>query len=98
MDQVDGLRRGHDSMSTSVGSRLQRILADLLSLPQEEISADSSPETIETWDSLQHLNFVLAVEQEFGVRFQPEEIERLTSVKVMLEMLDTKLRKRPDGN
>ena len=85
-------------MSTSVGSRVQRILADLLSLPQEEISADSSPDTVETWDSLQHLNFVLAVEQEFGVRFRPEEIEQLTSVKVMVEMLDTKLPKCADGN
>lgn len=81
-------------MNASVGSQVQRILADILSVPKEEITTESSPETIETWDSIQHLNWVLAVEQEFAVRFKPEEIEKLTSVKVMVETLETKLAKR----
>ena len=49
--------------------RVQRIAADVFSVPIAQISAESSADTIETWDSLQHLNFVLAVEQEFGVQF-----------------------------
>lgn len=73
-----------------VFQRVQRIAADVFSVPVAQINAESSAHTIETWDSLQHLNFVLAVEQEFGVRFTPEEIEKLISVNTVVEMLEAK--------
>jgi acyl carrier protein len=73
-----------------VFERVRRIAADIFSVPIARINAESSADTIETWDSLQHLNFVLAVEQEFGVRFTPEEIEKLISVSTVVEMLEAK--------
>lgn len=75
--------------------RVQRIAADVFSVPLAQINAESSADTIETWDSLQHLNFVLAVEQEFGVQFTPEEIEKLISVNTVVQMLETKPETRP---
>lgn len=78
-----------------VFQRVQRIAADVFSVPIAQISAESSADTIETWDSLQHLNFVLAVEQEFGVQFTPEEIEKLISVNTVVEMLEAKPETRP---
>lgn len=78
-----------------VFQRVQRIAADVFSVPVAQISAESSADTIETWDSLQHLNFVLAVEQEFGVQFTPEEIEKLISVNTVVEMLEAKPETRP---
>jgi acyl carrier protein len=41
--------------------------------------ADST-QTIGEWDSLNHLNLILALEGEFGVQFEAEEIPELTSV------------------
>ena len=78
-----------------VFQRVQRIAADVFSVPIAQISAESSADTIETWDSLQHLNFVLAVEQEFGVQFTPEEIEKLISVNTVVEMLEARPETRP---
>jgi acyl carrier protein len=75
--------------------RVQRIAADVFSVPLAQINAESSADTIESWDSLQHLNFVLAVEQEFGVQFTPEEIEKLISVNTVVQMLETKPGTRP---
>jgi acyl carrier protein len=75
--------------------RVQRIAADVFSVPLAQINAESSADTIESWDSLQHLNFVLAVEQEFGVQFTPEEIEKLISVNTVVQMLETKPETRP---
>ena len=74
--------------------RVQRIAADVFSIPLDQINAESSADTIETWDSLQHLNFVLALEQEFSVRFTPEEIEKLISVNTVAEMLEAKPKPR----
>jgi acyl carrier protein len=78
-------------MIAPIGTQVRRILADTLSVPAEQITNTTSPETIETWDSLQHLNFVLAMEQAFNINFKPEEIEQLTSFRVIVEMLEMKL-------
>jgi len=66
-------------------------VADIFQLRPEDIRPDSSPDTIEAWDSLQHLNLVLALEQEFGIQFTPEEIEQLLSVELIADLLAEKV-------
>jgi acyl carrier protein len=78
-------------MNPSVLNRVQRILADIFHLPVGEITLMSSPNTIENWDSLNHLNLALAIEQEFGVQLMPEEIDQLLSVEHIIVLLDEKL-------
>jgi acyl carrier protein len=78
-------------MNLSVLNRVQQILADIFHIPAEQITSMSSPETIENWDSLNHLNLVLAIEQEFGIQLMPEEIDRLLSVEDIMVLLDEKL-------
>ena len=76
-------------------SRVSITVADIFQLKAEDIKPESSPDTIEAWDSLQHLNLVLALEQEFGVQFTPEEIEQLLSVELIVDLLAEKL--QPSG-
>lgn len=71
-------------------THLQRIFADIFALPEEHITSHTSPETLEAWDSLQHLNLMLAIEQEFGVQFTPEEMEQLVSVARIAACLESK--------
>jgi acyl carrier protein len=78
-------------VSQSLLERVRQIVADIFNLPQSRIEPSSSPDTIEGWDSLQHLNLTLALEQEFGVQFTPEEIEQLLSVELIADLLDEKL-------
>ena len=70
--------------------QVRRIFADVFQMPLEQISPQSSPETIAAWDSLQHLNLVLALEHEYRVQFTPEEIERMLSVELAAVLLDGK--------
>ena len=78
-------------MNPELDSAVMRIFADIFGVPLESIRLDSSPETIETWDSLQHLNLVLALEQEFQVQFDPEEIETLISPERVSAIVGEKL-------
>jgi acyl carrier protein len=78
-------------MNNAVFARIQRIVADVFSLPVDGITTDSSPDTMEMWDSLQHLNLVLAIEQEFDVVFTPEQIEEMLSVELIVALLEEKL-------
>jgi acyl carrier protein len=69
-----------------------RVLADVFGVDPRQIHPDSSPDTIESWDSVQHLNLIIALEQEFGVRFAPEEIEDAISVQAITELVQRKRR------
>ncbi len=79
-------------MNTSMLERVQRIVADVFGVPLEEVLPESSPDTIAAWDSLQHLNLVLALEQEFGIQFTPEEIEQLLSVELAAALVEEKVK------
>lgn len=57
--------------------KLDRILKDILKIEAdfEKINTNNTAK----WDSLTHLNLVLALEEEFGIEITPEEIEQLHS-------------------
>jgi acyl carrier protein len=78
-------------MSSPVLERVRGIAADVLRIPASQITPQSSPESIEAWDSVQHLNLVLALEQEFGVQFEPEEIDQMSNIDRIRSVLETKL-------
>ena len=71
--------------------RVRAVVASVLELLEEQLEPASSPDSIETWDSIQHLNMVLALEQEFGVQFTPEEIEQMLSLELMALLVQEKL-------
>jgi acyl carrier protein len=71
-------------------NRVCGIFSDVFQIPLDRIQPESSPDTISNWDSLQHLNLVLAIEQEFNVQFSPEEIEQLLSVELVAALLEEK--------
>ena len=59
--------------------QVRRIMANILSVEQNQISGETSPLDIETWDSLRHMNLVLALEDEFEIEFQESTLSKLTS-------------------
>jgi acyl carrier protein len=85
-------------MTSTVSNRVRAIVGDVLNLPVAQITAESSPKNIEAWDSVQQLNLILALEQEFGVVFDPEEYEEMTSVDRILTVVETKLREVLKGD
>jgi acyl carrier protein len=70
--------------------RVRQAVADVFGVDAGGVTAESSPQSIEAWDSMGHLNLVLALEQSFGVQFSPEEIAGMTSVSLIIRTLDAK--------
>lgn len=68
--------------------RVFQTVSQIFGIPLEEIDEQSSPETIGSWDSLKHMNLVLALEEEFGVKFTDEEIMSMVSVELILGTLN----------
>jgi acyl carrier protein len=54
--------------------------ASVLEMPPEDVTDQTSMERCPTWDSLNHFKLILAIEQEFAVRFSSEVIPDLISI------------------
>lgn len=65
---------------SDTAERLARVLQAVLGEDARDLGDDDGPGTIAAWDSVNHLNVVLAVEAEFGVQFGTAEIPELLSV------------------
>ncbi|HSE43699.1 MAG TPA: acyl carrier protein [Gemmatimonadales bacterium] len=71
----------------SLRDRVVRVTSQVLNLPVGAITEESSPRTVEGWDSLGHMNLMLALEEEFGVQFSDERILQLLSVGAIVQAL-----------
>lgn len=67
--------------------QLRNIAADVLGIDAGRITAASSPENIDSWDSVQHLNLVLALEERFGFSFEPEEVEVMKDIGSIADLI-----------
>ncbi len=78
-------------MTASALDRVRQIVADVFGLALDQVDAQSSPESIEAWESIAHLNLVLSLEQAFRVSFTPDEIAELVSVEAIVSKVHMKL-------
>lgn len=60
--------------------KLLEILSNVLKISPPEITDDSSPDNIPTWDSFNGLMLVTELEKEFKVKFTLEEIMAVRKV------------------
>lgn len=79
-------------MSASVAEKIRQIASDLFGLSPEQLIDSMSPQTVADWDSVQHLNLVLAIESRLGVRFEPREIEQMQSIGEIIRITNGHLR------
>ena len=66
------------------------LLEEVMDLDEGELEENASLEDIEEWDSLSHIQLIVAIEKEFGIKFTSLEIMKWKNVG---EMVDTILSK-----
>lgn len=79
-------------MSADILKEVRRIAADVFAVEENALHAGSSPEQVESWDSVQHLNLILALEGRYGVEFTPEEMEQMLNLGGIARVLESKIR------
>lgn len=70
-------------MENKLEDRIKNVLSAVFEIPVEQIQDKSSPDTIESWDSLKHMNMVVALEDEFNVQFTDEQIIEMMNFKLI---------------
>lgn len=67
--------------------RFRSAVSAVLGLPAGDVRDEVSPETVDTWDSLNHINLISALEQEFGITLPTESMGGTPSVGSLRELL-----------
>ena len=66
-------------------AKFTRILRDLLLDDLIELTMETRREDVPSWDLFNYINFIVAVEMEFGVKFKVADIELFPNVGAIIK-------------
>jgi acyl carrier protein len=66
---------------------LTQILSDLLGDEAIVLTMDTVRDEVDGWDSFNYINFIVAVEAEFGVRFRIADVESFANVGAIVKAI-----------
>ncbi|MEO1945688.1 MAG: acyl carrier protein [Candidatus Thioglobus sp.] len=71
-------------------NRIKKVMSNVFNINVDSINNESSPDNIENWDSLKHMNLIVALEEEFRIEFDDEEIVDSMNYALILNILSSK--------
>ena len=75
-----------------IRTKLNEVFRDVFDAPNLEIAPEMTAADVEEWDSLSHINLIVAVEKAFGVRFTTGEVQALKNVGEFSALISSKVR------
>ena len=74
---------------------MQKLFQEVFDDPDLEISDELTADDVELWDSLEHINLIIATENRFKIKFTTAEMSRLKehdqNVGSFIRMIESKL-------
>ena len=67
--------------------KVKLIMSQIFGINPTDIPEDASPDTILAWDSPTHLNLIMALEEEFAVRFTDEQMVEMLNLDLIVETI-----------
>ncbi|MBG0776987.1 MAG: acyl carrier protein [Desulfovibrionaceae bacterium] len=71
-----------------IRKRLQAIFQEVFDDDELEIDDATSADDVDDWDSIMHITLMVAVEKEFGMQFNAEEIGKLSGVGGLIDLIE----------
>jgi acyl carrier protein len=66
-------------------AELNQIFQDILDRPDVKLAPATTANDVEGWDSLTHIQLVVAIEKHFGIKFSAKEIRGFKNVGEMCD-------------
>lgn len=66
-------------------------MAIVFEIEVSDIPANAAPGVVEKWDSLKHMALIVALEEEFGIRFTDDEMADLLNLDLIDKIIASKL-------
>ncbi|MEW6654600.1 MAG: acyl carrier protein [Bacteroidota bacterium] len=76
-----------------ISPELKAVILKQLNLDDFDFQDETIAPQVPGWDSLNHINIILAVEQKFGIKFKSRELLQLKCVGDLQKLVDLKLGK-----
>lgn len=70
--------------------KIQRVFREVFENSDLSIFPDMTAKDVDGWDSFNHINLIVALEEAFGVSFTTEEIGGMTNVGDLVKLLQKK--------
>lgn len=70
-----------------VFERLNKVFRDVFDDDDITVTETTTSADIDDWDSLEHINLVAAVEQEFGMKFTMGQVVAMKNVGEMVDII-----------
>jgi len=68
---------------TAIREKVKQTMAATFRIPVDQVPDDAAPEKVAGWDSLGHIELMLALEMEFSVPLPTEKIVDLVSLEAI---------------
>lgn len=68
-----------------IKEQIKKIMTKVFEIESSLVNDEISQKNTGQWDSLNHLNLIVEIEEEFDVSFSPEQIGSMTSLKKILD-------------
>ncbi len=78
-------------MKNNIKERIKNVMSAVFTISKNQIKDDASPDSIDSWDSLKHMNLVVALEEEFKIQFSDIEITELLSYPTIVTIIQEKI-------
>ena len=78
--------------------RIKKVMAGVFGIEASTIDEDSSPDSIENWDSLRHIRLIAALEDEFRVQFDESDLADLLNFKIIKNVVETETKRSPSNS
>src|SRR4030095_12159730 len=90
---INSLKAGHNpSKVHMISDELKKVILNALNLDAWDIQDHTVAQEVPGWDSLTHVNVILAVEKHFGVSFKTREGLALKNLGDLQLLVDSKVR------
>lgn len=77
----------------NINYKVKKIMAVIFDQELESIPDDAEPLKIDNWDSLNHLQLIVGLEEEFEIKFNDQELTELLNLELICSILKTKIHK-----
>jgi acyl carrier protein len=71
--------------------KLKAVVASMLELEPADVGPATSTDTVDQWDSVRHMNLIIALESAFDITIPDEEVAALTSYPVIKAVVEEQL-------
>lgn len=74
-----------------ITQKLQEVIKKELELNEFDFKAETTAAEVPGWDSLNHINIILAIEKEYNIRFKGMEILKVANLGELQKLIDSKV-------